>query len=74
MNAATVAEKRPVGVLRSRATAAIAERLRLEPRGAWVGVPYDQRLAVAKRLLFVRLRLNRAGLMRWRREDRTRGR
>ena len=71
---AVVAEPRPVQVRRSRASAAIAERLRTEASGAWAGVPYEQRLATAKRLLFVRLRLNRAGLMRWRREDRTRGR
>lgn len=64
-----VAER--VAVQRSRATAAIAERMqRADRHGAWAGLSYGERLKTAKRLLSARLRLNRAGLLRWRREGR----
>lgn len=58
-------------VLRARATAGIAERMRKhDAHDAWGKAGESTRRAVASRLLDARLRLNRAGHLRWRREVR----
>ena len=56
-------------VLRSRATAGIAERLRRQ--NVWQLAGETTRRAVTARLLDARIRLNRAGHLRWRREMRS---
>lgn len=60
-------------VRRAKAAAGIAELLRRRHPEAWRGQPYETLLHTAYLLLDARLRLNRAGRLKWRNERRVRG-
>jgi hypothetical protein len=60
----------PLDRQRSLAVGWITRRVRFDSYGAWTHAPEKDRREFAARVLFARLRLNRAGLLRWRREPR----
>lgn len=53
---------------RAKAIGQITRQLRHERHGAWTHTSQEGRREFAARVLFQRIRLNRAGLLRWRRE------